>query len=69
MSKTDAMASRQRDWRTRAKSRMDSRSKRSYSEASCRRRATASPDQADASTTSRSVLSRRDCVGTAPSGG
>src|SRR4051794_14861667 len=69
MSNTDAIASRQRDWRTRAKSRIESRGNCWYSDASCRSRGSPSPDQADASTTSRSVDSSKVWVGTVPSGG
>ena len=64
MSNTDAIASRQRDCRTSAKSRIDSRSNRSYSAGQLAAAGRApSPDQADASTTRRSVLSSSDCVG------
>ena len=64
----EAMASRQRDWRTRAKSRIDSRSCRSYSAASWRRRLRPSPDHEAPSITSRSAP-RSSALAASPSSG
>ena len=69
MSKTVAIASRQRDWRTRAKSRIERRGNRSKSPASCTRRASPSPDQEAPSTTRRSDASSTSSALADPSGG
>ena len=55
-SKTEAIASRQRDWRTRAKSRIDSRRSSSTSRPAGAAGPAPSPDQAEPSMTSRSGI-------------